>query len=232
MIRARVKADQVRVWGESAIVLHNPASFCSFIWMKRSKKKGFVRPRPPFATAAELSSSLCFASFQMYFLSRTLRDACFFLLSATSVICSNARRSQQAFICILAAISACLALSCESWRGACVTACLEIARCCSSLWDFKGTHTNPHINNELYFLYASSRKGKKEIKKKKTRIESSLKWKLEGPRESQRETHMEESAVCWMDLSWGRTLPLCPLFEVRHRPYVQAPERGTSTSPP
>lgn len=57
MIRALVKADQVRVWGESAIVPHNPACRCSFIWMKRSKKKGFVKARPPCA-AAELSSSL------------------------------------------------------------------------------------------------------------------------------------------------------------------------------
>lgn len=57
MIRALVKADQLRVLGESVIVLHNPACRCSFIWMKRSKKKGFVKARPPCAIATELSSS-------------------------------------------------------------------------------------------------------------------------------------------------------------------------------
>lgn len=102
------------------------------------------------------------------------------------------------------------------------------------------SRTHPHKSYGLYlhvFLYPSS--PQKKEKKKDKRIESSLKWKLEGPRESQSETHinihthMEESAVSRMDLSWrGSTLPLCPLFEVRHRPYVQAPERGMSTHTP
>lgn len=35
-----------------------------------------------------------------------------------------------------------------------------------------------------------------------------------------------------MHLGWrGSTLPLCPLFEVRHRPYVLAPEMGMSSPP-
>lgn len=126
---------------------------------------------------------------------------------------------------------------------ACVTACLEIAQYCPSLSDIKERHTVALTHTKaMGYTFTSSfihLPPKKKKKKKDKRIESSLKWKLEGPRESQSETHinihthMEESAVSRMDLSWrGSTLPLCPLFEVRHRPYVQAPERGMSTHTP
>lgn len=122
---------------------------------------------------------------------------------------------------------------------ACVTACLEIAQYCPSLSDIKERHTVTLTHTKaMGYTFMSSFIHLPKIKKDK-RIESSLKWKLEGPRESQSETHinihthMEESAVSRMDLSWrGSTLPLCPLFEVRHRPYVQAPERGMSTHTP
>lgn len=33
-------------------------------------------------------------------------------------------------------------------------------------------------------------------------------------------------------MEWGKTLPSCPPFEVRHRPYVQNPREGHVYIPP
>lgn len=107
MIRALVKADQVRVWGESAIVPHNPACRCSFIWMKRSKKKGFVKARPPCATATELGSSpqysLSFSNALPLSLSRTLSSSLCFFLSFShwcfSLVTRYVEVSVQPFCC-------------------------------------------------------------------------------------------------------------------------------------
>lgn len=55
----------------------------------------------------------------------------------------------------------------------------------------------------------------------------------ESDRDAQTFTRTEESAVSeWIWGGGGRTLPSCPLFEVRHRPYVQNPREGHVYIPP
>lgn len=97
--------------------------------------------------------------------------------------------------------------------------------------------THPHTSYGLHFyvfLYPSSRKKKKEDK----RIESGLKWKLEGPRESQSETHInihthiEESAVSRMDLSWGEYTALMPSLWSEAQAVCTGPREGHVYIPP
>lgn len=62
-------------------------------------------------------------------------------------------------------------------------------------------------------------------------------WRARGARrESERDTNIytQESAVSewiWGGVGGG-TLPSCPPFEVRHRPYVQSPREGHVYIPP
>lgn len=118
---------------------------------------------------------------------------------------------------------------------ACMTACLEIAQYCSSLSDIKGRHTNSLTHTQALVCPPLSVFQKKKNNK---RMESGLKWKLEGPRESQSETHinihthMEESAVSWMDLCWGGVYCPCALSLKWGTGHMYRPQRGACLHPP
>lgn len=96
--------------------------------------------------------------------------------------------------------------------------------------------THPHSNLwvQLPCLYPSSRKEKKI--KQEDRNWSEMKARgayRESKWDTHKHSHTHRGISCELNGSelGGSTVPLWPLFEVRHRPYVQAPERGMSTPP-
>lgn len=207
--------------------------------MKRSKKKGFVKARPPCATATELSSSL--------FYSLSFSNALPLFLSSSSLCCFLSSHVifhwsqgmwRSALCCdfwwTLLSSSGIVALwvlcSRESRWGLVFRDCTVLP---FIIRHQRNTHkcTHPHTGYGLYFhvfLYPSFRK----------RIESGLKWKLEGPRESQSETHInihahiQESAVSRMDLSWGEYPALMPSLWSEAQALCTSPREGHVWIPP
>ena len=186
--------------GESAIVPHNPARRCSFIWMKRSKKRGFVKARPPCATATELRSSLLF--FRMHFLSLSLShtlplppfvSSCPFFFFCAFPIGPKVRRGQPIYGTFAkrsrsAAISVWFAVRGGVWRGGggggggLCDRSLEIAQYCPRLYQTSKKDTQTHSPSRWLWVVLPRlplsifqiEREKKTKKNKKTRGEKAV----------------------------------------------------------
>jgi len=170
MIKALIKADQVRVLGESAIVPHNPPCRCSFSRMKRSKKKGYLKARATCAAATELSfSPRCSISFSnalpLSLFPPTFLFVFFALMFITGhVVCGGQRPAlcrdfNDNMPCALRGVVKHDVGLCDSVFSACTALTLIIRH-------QRKTHTcaHPHTSHGLYshvFLYPSSRGRKK-----------------------------------------------------------------------